>query len=58
MKAKGLADLKVLMQGCKDNDNMKYPREDDQFLVAFLRSRKYKIKDALMLVNNFAKVSD
>lgn len=32
----------------------KYPREDDKFLLAFLRARKYDVPRACELVNNFA----
>ena len=56
IRAQGLLDLRLRMDECKIKDGIRYPREDEQFLLAFLRARKYKIADALHVINNFAKV--
>lgn len=32
---------------------LKYPRRDDQFLLPFLRTKKYKVAEALKCLNKF-----
>ncbi len=57
IRRNGLIALRAKMEQHKNDDSngkVRYPREDDQFLLAFLRARKYKVKDAFMLINNFA----
>lgn len=53
-RAAGLAALKLKIEDAKAKGK-KFPREDDQFLLAFLRSRKYNIEKAFLVVSNFAE---
>lgn len=55
LRENGLKELHALMKECVSTGKVaRYPREDDRFLVAFLRARKYDVPRALELVNNFA----
>jgi hypothetical protein len=55
-KAEGLLALRAKMQASiASGEVAKYPRDDDQFLLPFLRARKYNIDKAHVVVTNFAK---
>ncbi len=43
LREEGLRDLRAAMAACEQP----YPRTDDQFLLAFLRARKYNVEKAL-----------
>lgn len=59
IRERGLKALRAKMQDAikkstQQSDKVRYPRDDDKFLLAFLRARKYKIQDAFMLLTNFS----
>lgn len=42
--AAALAEIRTKMAAhVKANEGFRYPRDDDQFLLAFLRARKYEV---------------
>lgn len=55
-RAEGLRLLRAAMAEALEKGKVKeFVRNDDQFLLAFLRARKYKIAAALEVVINFSK---
>eukprot|EP00158_Paraphelidium_tribonemae_P010279 Partr_v1_DN43430_c0_g1_i1_m13606 putative Tocopherol (Alpha) transfer protein-like len=56
LRAEGLAQLRAAMKAAIAGGTVeRYPREDDRFLLAFLRARKYDVPRAAKLVANFAR---
>lgn len=55
LRERGLRELRGRMDGALSQGKVaRYPRTDDQFLLAFLRARKYNVERAFEAVNNFA----
>lgn len=55
LRARGIAQLRGKMAAHLESKAVEqYPRDDERFLVAFLRARKYNVDRAFELVNNFA----
>ena len=52
MRIEGLRNLRELM--LKSEDTVRYPRNDDKFLLAFLRCKKYRLEDAHKVLVNFS----
>jgi len=55
-RAAGLAALRAALAAAKAADaTVRLPREDDQFLLAFLRARKYRVSKACEVCLSFAR---
>jgi len=50
----GLRLLRKHMDLCAVSGEVRYPRRDDQFMLPFLRCKKYKVADALTCINKFS----
>ena len=57
LKAAGLAQLRAAIVEAQKNKDTAFPvvREDDLFLLAFLRARKYEIPRALLVLRTFSR---
>lgn len=52
----GLSEIRKMMAEAKvKGEATRFPREDDQFLLAFLRARKYKVDKAFGVLKGFAE---
>lgn len=55
-RVEGLRRLRIAMEEAVKNGKIeRFPRTDDQFLLAFLRARKYKISSSMEVLLNFSK---
>ena len=54
MRAKGLTDIRALMAEATARERTVWPFEDDVFLLAFLRARKFEVPRAFKVLRNFA----
>ena len=55
-RAAGLAALRAALAAARAADpSLRLPREDDRFLLAFLRARKYRVSKALEVVLSFGR---
>lgn len=55
IRALGLAALRSAVATERASGELKIPREDDRFMLPFLRARKYNIEKSLLVLKNFSK---
>lgn len=55
IRAFGLSEIRKLMAEAKAKGEARFPRDDDRFLLAFLRARKYKVDKSFAVLKGFSE---